>query len=209
MAWLCCAQVEPPNRLTELRPGPSPAATMAVTVKNAILSWFTNIFVTRTRVPDPGVVFAIAWKRQWLPFWRGTYGTGQVLAAEANTGVVHVRIFSMDPRDGWPYLIGLLPISASCLVPHIRKKWGIVAPGRDYQQALNQWRLARARDEASCFNVSLPSAVDLVFRSVNPDKDFAIPQTPIEAAYPVRGEGGEFTAVRSFPWPGPSGNEPS
>jgi hypothetical protein len=176
---------------------------MAATVKNAVVSWFSRLLAPRANVPEPGVVFAIAWKRQWLPFWRGSYGTGQVLASEANTGVVHIRVFSMDPSDDWPYLIGLLPIKASCLVPHIRKEWGVVAPSRDFQHALNQWRLARARDEASCFSVSLPSAVDLVFRSVNPEAEFAIPKVPIEAAYPVRGEGGDFTAVRSYPWPDP------
>ena len=157
--------------------------------------------MSRPIVPAPGVAFAIAWKRQWLPFWRGRYGAGQVLAIEEDTAVVHIRIFSMDAADDWPYMIGLLPILAPCLKPHVRREWGTYHVGNDHWGPLNRWRRERARGEASCFDVALPIAVDLAFRAVNPEGSFATPQAPIEAAYPVRGETGEFSAVRAFSWP--------
>jgi len=154
--------------------------------------------VKTSSVPEPRTVFLIRWRRFSLPWRRQGYGVGQVLALEPESTIVHLRLFSLDRSDEWPYAIGHLPITARNLTPYVKENRGHQPLGTDFWEPLNRWRGEYARGQASAFGVPLPDAVSLVLKAVDPEGTTGGLPAPILTAYPVLDDDGKFTVVRAL-----------
>jgi len=150
-----------------------------------------------TVVPEPRTVFLIRWRRFSLPWQHESCGVGQVLALEPGTSIVHVRLFSLDHSDEWPYAIGHIPLTARHLAPYVKEERGRQPLRTDFWEPLNRWRGEYARGEASAFGVPLPKAVSLILQTVDPEGATGSPPAPILTAYPVLDDHGKFTVVRA------------
>jgi len=115
----------------------------------------------------------------------------QVLALEAATDVVHIRVAGTDEEGS---VIHHLPILGSKVGPDVVKRVAdITTPVSETWAQISAWRELRDRGEAGAFALSVGDSISAICETVGPPEG----RLEINSAYPVRSSDGTFSVVRA------------